>query len=48
MIAKGPSSFEPRQPVTNRANIFKEALIAERGENRIIVDGRSFKTTYAK
>jgi hypothetical protein len=45
---KGSLSFEPRRPVTNRAQIFKEAHIAERSENRIIEGGRAFEATHAK
>jgi hypothetical protein len=45
---KGSLSFEPRRPVTNRADIFKEAHIAESSENRIVEGGRAFEATHAK
>jgi len=46
--AKGRFSFEPRRPVTNRADIFKEAHIAERSENCIVESGRAFEAAHAK
>jgi hypothetical protein len=45
---KGSLSLEPRRPITNRADIFKEPHTAERGENRIIEGGRAFEATHTK